>query len=262
MTSQAIPHQRRSAFAVRYALCAVVIVAGCGTDPLNRNPQLSGMVVDGETIPEARVSVPMPAPEPTVIAQRAERTSLWQSGSRGFFGDKRAERVGDLLTILIEIDDEADLRNRSQRSREGRTTVDDPEFFGYGDQLGNVLPNVDAVDLPAGDPLVDLASSSSAEGDGSINRREEINLKVAALVIDELPNGNLVVAGRQEVKVNFELRELRVAGIIRPVDIQMNNTIPYEKIAEARISYGGKGQLTRVQQPKYGQDALEVVLPY
>lgn len=241
----------------------VAMLSACASNnPFDRDPDLTGMVVDGNTIPESRVSVPMPAPEPARLAQRAEGTSLWQSGSRGFFGDRRATRVGDLLTIEIEIDDEADLRNQSERSRSSQTTVDDPEFFGYGDQINSVLPGVHSDDFPDGNPVVDLGSNSSASGDGSIARREEINLKIAALVIDELPNGNLVVAGRQEVKVNFELRELRVAGIIRPVDIQMNNTIPYEKIAEARIAYGGRGQLTRVQKPRYGSDALEVVLPY
>jgi flagellar L-ring protein precursor FlgH len=102
----------------------------------------------------------------------------------------------------------------------------------------------------------------SASGSGSIDRNESIRLKVAALVIKKLPNGEMVVAGRQEVKVNQELRELRVAGIIRPQDIRMDNTIPYEKMAEARITYGGRGQISSVQQPRYGDDFLNVVLPY
>lgn len=233
-------------------LACAVALAGCADkDPFDRNPELSSMVVDGSTLPEAAVRIPMPEPAPVRIPQRAETASLWQRGSRGFFGDQRASRVGDLLTIEIEIDDEAELENASQRSRSGSTTVDDPVLFGY---------NRDE-DLPT-NPVVNLDSTSRAAGEGTIERREEINLKIAALVIDELPNGNLVVAGRQEVKVNAELRELRVAGIIRPVDIEMNNTIPYEKIAEARISYGGRGQLSKVQQPRYGQDVLEVILPY
>ncbi len=77
-----------------------------------------------------------------------------------------------------------------------------------------------------------------------------------------LPNGNMVVAGRQEVKVNQELRELRVAGIIRPQDINMNNTIPYEKIAEARITYGGDGSISRQQLRGYGEGVVDIVLPY
>lgn len=224
---------------------------------LQRNPQLSNMTLDAETMPEAAVRVPMPAPEPAKALSRADRASLWQNGERGFFGDQRAEKVGDILTIEIQIDDEADLENSSERSRSSSETAGRPTFFGLGTSLTDALPN----DLPDND-IVDLSSESEFDGSGSIERSEEINLKVAALIIDELPNGNLVIAGRQEVRVNAELRELRVAGIIRPVDISKRNAIPYEKIAEARISYGGRGQLSKVQQPRYGQDALDVILPY
>ena len=124
-----------------------------------------------------------------------------------------------------------------------------------------MLPNIVAEDIPT-ESLVDLGSTSSSVGNGSVARNEKINLKVAALVIDKLPNGNLVIAGRQEVRVNFELRELRVVGIIRPEDIGSTNSIDYDKIAEARISYGGRGQITDVQQPRYGQQVLDVLLPW
>ena len=107
-----------------------------------------------------------------------------------------------------------------------------------------------------------MSSTFEASGSGSINRGESIDLKVAALVVQKLPNGNLVIAGRQEVKVNQELRELRMAGIIRPQDIRMNNTIPYDKVAEARITYGGRGQLSRQQQRSYGEDVVDIILPY
>lgn len=177
---------------------------------------------------------------------RAEAASLWKRDNAGFFGDRRATKVGDILTILIQIDDEAKLENASQRSRSS----------------GNEITGAAAIgNLPSG-PLIDLDGTSSSRGNGSINRQEQVRLKVAAMVIRALDNGNLVVAGRQEVKVNNELRELRVAGIIRPVDISMDNSIPYDRIAEARITYGGRGQISRVQQPRYGEDMLDVVLPY
>lgn len=249
---------------VSLLLIGALTLSACGAVDSykeNRNPQISNMTLDTNVMPEANVvSVPMPEPEHRPAPKRAESASLWQSGNTGFFGDHRASRVGDILTVAIDIDDEAELRNASSRSRSSGQNMDGA-FLGYENKLDKVLPGISEGELPSGD-LIDLSSNSSARGNGSIARNEKINLKVAALIIDRLSNGNLVVAGRQEVKVNNELRELRVAGIIRPVDIEMNNTISYDKIAEARITYGGKGQLTAVQKPRYGQDALEVVLPF
>lgn len=219
-------------------------------EAFDRDPQLTDMSITGGSIPEAtNVQVPMPPPEAPPTYHRAEAASLWERGSGGgFFADQRAARVGDILTIDISIDDRAQLRNATQRERSGSGSASAPSLLG----LGN---------LPTGE-IIDIDSSFEASGSGSINRRESIELKVAALVVQLLPNGNLVVAGRQEVKVNQEMRELRVAGIIRPQDIRMNNSIPYEKVAEARITYGGQGQLSRQQQRSYGEDVIDVILPY
>lgn len=245
--------------------CIVVtgaLLAGCAQYSDHRNPELSNIELTPATIPEAVVvKVPEPEPEPVYVPKRAEATSLWQSDSSGFFGDHRAARVGDILTVMIDIDDEAELENESRRSRSSGNNIDGSTFLGYESKLDRVLPGIDPETLPSGD-LVDLSAGSSSRGEGSIQRNEKINLKVAVMIMDKLGNGNLVIAGRQEVRVNNEKRELRVAGIIRPVDVDMTNAIPYEKIAEARISYGGEGQISRMQQPRYGEDMLDVVLPY
>lgn len=228
----------------------------------HRNPQVSDLEVSTATIPEAAaVTVPVPVRQPARAPERAEAASLWKRGDSGFFGDRRAMNVGDILTIMIEIDDEAQLRNASARTRSSGNEVTGSTVLGYESKLDKILPGLSSDDLPSGS-LVDLSGASTSRGDGSINRQERIRLKVAAMVIQVLDNGNMVVAGRQEVKVNNELRELRVAGIIRPVDIGMDNAIPYDRIAEARITYGGRGQISRVQQPRYGEDVLDVVLPY
>lgn len=237
----------------------LMIVAGCGGSTFHRDPEVSR--VGTGTAGVERVHVPMPPPEVEMPAYRAERSSLWGTASTGgFFADNRAENVGDLLTIVIDIEDEARLRNRTTRSREGEANLGTPSIFGYGRKLHNVLPGVGADDI--GDDLVGITSGQTVRGSGSIDRDESISVRVAALVVEKLPNGNLVVSGRQEVKVNQELRDLRVAGIIRPEDIQRDNSIPYDKIAEARISYGGRGQISRQQERSYGEDVLDVVLPY
>lgn len=242
-------------------MCAAL--AACGSDPFNQDPDISNLALNGATMPEMQlVSVPMPPPKQPSTPIRAENASLWARGSEGFFPDQRARQVGDILTILIAIDDEASLSNASTRLRKGGGSLGFPKIFGYGNKIDNILPDIDEDDLPPGDDLVDISSELSSLGSGTINRDEQINLKVAAMVVQMLPNGNMVIAGRQEVKVNQELRELRVAGIIRPQDVQTNNTIPYDKMAEARITYGGRGQISRQQNRSYGEGALDIILPF
>ncbi|WP_417744035.1 flagellar basal body L-ring protein FlgH [Salipiger sp.] len=241
---------------------ALTVLVGCSSPAFDRDPELSPVGVDPSELAAARnVSVPMPPPEAVRVPYRAEGASLWERGSAGFFGDQRATQVGDILTIIIEIDDEARLSNESDRSRTGRSTLAFPKFFGYGTQIDKILPGVGPEDLPEGN-LVDITSTTGASGDGSVERNEAISLRMAALVVQQLPNGNLVVLGRQEVKVNEELRELRVSGIIRPQDINRDNSIPYDKMAEARIGYGGRGAISRQQTRGYGEDVLDIILPY
>ncbi|GAA4228310.1 flagellar L-ring protein precursor FlgH [Sagittula marina] len=241
---------------------ALILLAGCSTAAFDREPELSPVGIDPGDLAAARnINVPMPPPEIATAPYRAERASLWERGSSGFFGDQRATKVGDILTIIIDIDDQASLNNESDRNRTGRSTLAFPNFFGYGTQIDKVLPGVGPEDLPEGN-LVDITSSTGASGDGSIARNEAISLRMAALVVQSLPNGNLIVLGRQEVKVNEELRELRVSGIIRPQDIGRDNSIPYDKMAEARIGYGGRGAISRQQARGYGEDVMDIILPY
>jgi len=186
-----------------------------------------------------------------------DQSSLW-TGERGsLLGDRRAERQGDILTVVVQIDDRAEISNASQRSRNGS------ERSGVSSLLG--LPQIVDRVLPNGASTADAASfdsSSSSKGAGSVSRNEKLTLKVAATVTAVLPNGVLRIQGSQEVRVNFEIRELLVTGYVRPGDISRRNEITYDKIAAARISYGGRGQITDVQQPRYGQQIADIVLPF
>lgn len=199
------------------------------------------------------ISLPMPPPVPV----RHHANSLWRPGSRHFLKDQRASQAGDIVTVNIEIDDQAQISNKTTRSRAAAEDAGASAFLGYETSLAGLLP--EAVDPTS---LIDLDSTSSTEGSGSVNRDESINLKIAAIITQVMPNGNMVVAGRQEIRVNFEVRELQVVGIIRPEDITSANTIDFDQIAEARISYGGRGQLTDVQQPRYGQQVFDIVWPF
>jgi len=197
--------------------------------------------------------VRMPMPEP--IADTYQPNSLYRTSAKGFFKDERAHRVGDILTVLVTINDSAKLNNQTQRSRNSTNSA------GMGGLFGAVVDNIaDGSFEPKA--AIDLTSGIKDTGNGSVNRSEALETSVAAVVTQVLPNGNLVIEGRQEVRVNFEVRDLIVAGIVRPSDIQANNTIPSSKIAEARISYGGRGQITDVQQPRYGQQVMDAILPF
>jgi len=231
-------------------------LSGCVTDRLDhlgKAPSMSPMENPQEQDTYQRVSLPMPAQPPA----QTQTASLWQPGARAFFKDQRAARVGDILTVVIDIDESAQIKNTTTRGRDNSETAGIPHIFGLEAIVGAVLP--DAFDP---NKLVDMSSSSESTGNGKVDRQEKVELQVAAIIVDQLPNGNFIIAGKQEVRINYELRELLVQGIIRPQDVSPANTISYDQIAEARISYGGRGQITDVQQPRYGQQFLDIVLPF
>jgi flagellar L-ring protein precursor FlgH len=196
------------------------------------------------------VHMPMPMPQYATY----NPNSLWRNGSRAFFKDQRAHQVGDILTVKVNITDKATIANETQRSRENKEDSGIDNFFGK--------PKVPIMNTAVPTRIFTGDSSSSSDGKGSIDRKESMTTNVAGVVMQVLPNGNLVIEGKQEVRVNFEIRELVVAGIVRPEDIESDNTIDSTKIAEARIAYGGRGQITDVQQPRYGQQVLDVLLPF
>ena len=253
MTRKTPPSLTRLSFVV---IC-VAILAGCNSmtrlSEIGKEPPLTPIENPVKATDYRPVSLPMPRPQPAV----RHANSLWRPGARAFFKDQRATKVGDILTVNIAIKDEANINNSTKRSRDAAEDANLNSFFGYESHLGQLLP--EAVN-PAS--LVDLGSSSSNTGAGSVNRAEEIKLTLAALITQVLPNGNLVISGRQEVRVNFEVRELLITGVVRPEDISANNTVDHTHIAEARISYGGRGQISEVQQPRYGQQLFDIIMPF
>jgi flagellar L-ring protein precursor FlgH len=198
------------------------------------------------------VQMPMPAAQPASY----NPNSLWRNGSRAFFKDQRAHQIGDILTIKVKITDKAEIENATKRSRNNSEDSGVDNFFGRP-KLPLIPSNV-----PVPGRIFTADSTASSEGAGSVNRSEQLLTNVAGVVTQVLPNGNLVVEGKQEVRVNYEVRELIVAGVVRPEDIESDNTIESTKIAQARIAYGGRGQISDVQQPRYGQQVLDILLPF
>jgi flagellar L-ring protein precursor FlgH len=233
---------------------AAVLLSNCSAldrlKDIGEQPKLSA--VDN---PVARpgykpVQLPMPAAQPASY----NPNSLWRNGSRAFFKDQRAHQVGDILTVKVNITDKAIIANETQRSRANKEDSGVDNFFGK-----SKLPITNSA-LPT--RLFTADSTASSDGKGSVNRQEALQTNVAGVVTQVLPNGNLVIEGKQEIRVNFEVRELIVAGVVRPEDIESDNTIESTKIAQARIAYGGRGQITDVQQPRYGQQVFDILFPF
>jgi flagellar L-ring protein precursor FlgH len=235
-------------FLLLFALTACKSLDEVGTAP--------GFTPTGRTA-ESAAMYATPLPEEVQSLSVADRSSLWTAGDAALLGDRRAARRGDILTVVIEIDDKAQINNQSSRGRGSDQTMSIPSLFGISERIEAQL--ADGTTL---DPGYETSSSSSFSGSGSVSRNEKLTLRVAATVVEELPNGVVRIEGRQEVRVNYELRELLVSGFIRPADISRQNEITYDKIAGAQISYGGRGQVSEVQQPRYGDQIAEILLPF
>ncbi|MBU1384198.1 MAG: flagellar basal body L-ring protein FlgH [Alphaproteobacteria bacterium] len=238
------------------ALISTMALAACSTAvEAVRGPELAPIGYPAALVPTSQVY--LPSPEQQQAARAASANSLWRTGARTFFGDQRARHVGDILTVNIDIDDRAQTQNSTARSRSNEMSGGVTNFFGLENSLGRAFPG-------GFDPanLVGLEGGSTANGSGSVNRSEKVSLTIAAVVTDVLANGNMVIQGRQEVRTNREVRELTVAGIVRPEDISSANTIAHTQIAEARISYGGRGDISRVQATPAAQSLVERFSPF
>ena len=238
------------------ALFAVLSVAsGCSAvdrlSQIGETPKLNAF--ENPTAQPGYKPVSMPMPKPEVVSYNAN--SLWRNGSRSFFKDQRAHQIGDLLTVTVNITDQANFANESQRDRTSKESANLNDFIGKQLLSGNAAKALNGA-------ILSTDSTSQYDGKGTIQRQETLQTNIAAVVTQVLPNGNLVVEGKQEIRVNAEMRELIVAGIVRPEDIQSDNPIDSSKIAQARISYGGRGQIFDFQQPRYGQQVTDILLPF
>jgi len=234
------------------ALLLLAPLGACSTvKEAVRGPELAPVGYPAQLAPMDQKILTRDMPQP------ASANSLWRVGARTFFNDQRASKVGDILTVQINIDDSAKTSNSTSSSRTSGITAGIPHLLGLESSLGKILPG-------GYDPANALSTNSktSNDGAGSVNRQEKISLTIAAVVSGVLPNGNLVIQGTQEVRTNTEVRQLTVAGIVRPEDISSSNTIQHTQIAEARISYGGRGDISRVQKTPAGQSLIERFTPF
>lgn len=247
---------RKAVFIAAAALSALSLQACSTAVEAVRGPELAPIGYPAALVPVSQQYLPTPAGH-GAGAPPASANSLWRTGARTFFGDQRARRVGDILTVNIDINDRAQTQNATQRSRSNAVSGGINNLLGLENSLGRAFPG--GFDASS---LIDLEGQSASAGAGTVNRAERVNLTIAAVVTDVLANGNLVIQGRQEVRTNREVRELTVAGVVRPEDISSANTIRHTQIAEARISYGGRGDISRVQGAPAAQALVERFSPF
>ena len=235
-------------------IAACVVLSGCGSlarlSEVGRPPSMTP-TADPTKDPTWRpVTMPSPAREPLPT----EPNALWRQGARAFFKDQRAAQVGDVVTIVVNMNDAANMKNVTSASRSSSESAGMPNLFG----MEKLLPK----NIVDPSKLLSSSSANDNTGTGQIQRNEAVTLRLAGIVTQVLPTGNLVVAARQEFRVNNEVRELRVTGVIRPQDIASDNTVQHDRMAEARIAYGGRGQLTDLQSPRWGQQLMDILLPF
>lgn len=238
------------------ATAAALSLGACSTAiEAVRGPELAPIGYPAALVPTSQAY--LPTPEQQRLDRAASANSLWRTGARTFFGDQRARHIGDIVTVNIDIDDRAQTQNSTNRTRTNEISGGISNFFGLENSLGRAFPG-------GFDPqnLVGLEGESNSNGSGSVSRSEKVSLTIAAVVTDVMANGNLVIQGRQEVRTNREVRELTVAGIVRPEDISSANTVAHTQIAEARISYGGRGDISRIQGAPAAQSLVERFSPF
>lgn len=246
-----------SALKAAALMTAMVSLSACNAltrlSEVGSGPEVSAIQNPTQKANYQPVTMPMPQP----VAPPPNANSLWRPGSRAFFKDQRAKEVGDILTVAVSINDSASFETSLARTRDSSEAAGITGLFGFENSLDKFLP--DSVD-PAN--LVGTTGASTNSNSGKTGRTESMTVNMAAIITQVLPNGNLVISGKQEIRVNYELRELSVQGIIRPEDISSSNSVTYDKIAEARIHYGGRGVASDVTQPRYGQQLMDVILPF
>jgi len=233
-------------------------VSACNTvsriTEIGDGPELT-QITNPTVMPNYRpVSMPMPSPK---IAQ-ANPNSLWRPGARAFFKDHRAKEVGDILTVSLALSDSAALQNKTERARTDKESANATKLLGFETKLAKN-------NLPAGfspTAAANFGNNHATSGDGTIDRKETINLTFAAVVTQILPNGALVILGRQELMVNSEMRELELTGVVRPGDIDADNSVAHTRIAEMRVAYGGRGTLSNLQQPRWGTQLWDILFPF
>lgn len=212
---------------------------------------LGGCAVQKTDIKTATIDEQLPRP----IADYSNG-SIWQATSGSLTDDFKAQRRGDIVTIVITENASASKEAKTDTSRGSTISAGIPNFMGL-EGVGLLKNNLG--DLSK---LINASADSSYKGAGSTSRAENLNATITARVVDVLPNGNLMIEGRRNIKVNNEDQEIILEGTIRPRDISLNNTVNSIYIADARISYAGRGIISDRQSPGWLMNIVDKLWPF
>ncbi|HIJ80670.1 MAG TPA: flagellar basal body L-ring protein FlgH [Desulfuromonadales bacterium] len=182
--------------------------------------------------------------------------SIWQASSGSVFEDFKARRRGDIVTIVITETASASKAAKTDTSRGTTLNAGIPNFMGL-EKVGLLKNNIG--DLSK---LINASVDSTYKGSGSTSRQENLNATIAARVIDVFPNGNMFIEGRRNIRVNNEDQEIILEGTVRSRDITANNTVASTNIADARISYSGRGIVSDRQGPGWLMNVVDKVWPF
>ena len=241
-------------------LLAATSLTACG-NTLDRLSNLGAKPAVGPVQNPAERQAPVTMPMPTPNTAERQANSLWRPGSRAFLKDQRASQVGDILTVVMTFSGEGgSLAGTNTRTRTTAETDGATNLLGFENNIWQRLPGVQGTITPA--TLLGINGTTNQVGNGTTTRTDTVTSRLAAVVIQVLPNGNLVIQGSTEMRLNYETRNVQVAGVIRPTDIDRLNQINYDRIAEARFAYGGRGQVNDMLQPRWGSQLLDIIYPF
>lgn len=232
----------------------------CGCDlpqrlsSIGEAPQLSHIQDPTRLKGYQPITMPMPYGQDTIPSGKTP--SLWQTGAQAFFKDQRAYKIGDIITVKVHIDQDESIEMTPTINRQNQGIATYNSMFGLEKAAANAFG---AASTPN---VLNVTSNPQLTGSAKYEVKDKMTFQIAATVVQILPNGNMVVDGRQEMRLVNEVREVMIKGIVRREDISASNTINSEKVSELRISYGGRGDLSDMQSFPWGQQIANKLLPF
>ncbi len=215
--------------------------------------------------PARETPSPMPPmlPDPEIMTpeeQAANPGSLYDdSGADFLFSDNRARRVGDI--VLVSIVENATAKNKAETSTDKESTTE----FGVSSFFGKNKVGIGPLSIPGavGDtPLLGTSSTTKFDGTGETKRENQFTATIACRVIKVLPGGLLQVEGARETRVNDEVQYIVLSGLVRPMDVDADNTVKSTQLANARLAYYGEGSVADKQKPGWFVRLMDNVWPF